>query len=409
MLKHTLVILCAGPSFRAEDYAKLHGHVDTLVINMAHIPIRNAYGDSLLPTFFFSADWPCQTGPEEWHKSEDVLCVARHVRTDRILRRGAKYVEGFHMRDCACESDPWTVNHILRKPLKSILLAMQWAYKQGYTTIALYGAELRNPSIYGGNPDFKATEVSSRGKGRSHAVEDFCIYHWNERAKLRGSPRIINLSATSIMADFLETMTIDEFFVCKEKVPAATPSVVYEELYDRCYSKGYHKEFSNSRGAPFAQHLIRTLEFQSTLDIGCSKGFVVDIFAQNNKQSYGIEICQEAVDDAKSRGLNVRQGSATELPFADNSIDLVFSSDVMEHLMPEDVEKAISEQVRVSNRYIAAKIYPHQEGCGPRLGEIPLHLTVQPLQRWIEMYEKHGLKCIAREHQRLVFEKRKSE
>ena len=50
----------------------------------------------------------------------------------------------------------------------------------------------------------------------------------------------------------------------------------------------------------------------------------------------------------KKRGVDVRLGSATELPFDDGEFDTVVSSHVIEHV--KDDEKAIEEMARVAKK-----------------------------------------------------------
>lgn len=69
---------------------------------------------------------------------------------------------------------------------------------------------------------------------------------------------------------------------------------------------------------------------------------------------YGIEIQQRAVDFSKSRtsGLNIVRGDALDIPFKDNYFDLVFTSGVLIHISPENIDQALNEMYRVSNKYI---------------------------------------------------------
>ena len=52
--------------------------------------------------------------------------------------------------------------------------------------------------------------------------------------------------------------------------------------------------------------------------------------------------------------------SATKLPFADGSFDLVLSSEMLEHLPTDDYRQAIAEMSRVSRRYLLISV-PYKE------------------------------------------------
>ncbi|MGE0567941.1 MAG: pseudaminic acid biosynthesis-associated methylase [Bacteroidia bacterium] len=69
---------------------------------------------------------------------------------------------------------------------------------------------------------------------------------------------------------------------------------------------------------------------------------------------YGIELQQNAVEVAKqnTKGINVIQGSAFDIPFKDGYFDLVFTSGVLIHISPNDLPNAMDEMYRCSNKYI---------------------------------------------------------
>jgi hypothetical protein len=48
----------------------------------------------------------------------------------------------------------------------------------------------------------------------------------------------------------------------------------------------------------------------------------------------------------------LRNASILDMPFADGAFDLVWNEGVLEHFQPADYQKAISEMVRVTRKYI---------------------------------------------------------
>jgi ubiquinone biosynthesis O-methyltransferase len=87
------------------------------------------------------------------------------------------------------------------------------------------------------------------------------------------------------------------------------------------------------------------------LDIGCGDGVLSYLFAKEGAKVTGIDYSDIAIEfgkeKIKSKNLDIdfKQGSAYELPYKDNSFDIIVSSDVIEHL--EDVPKYLSEINRV--------------------------------------------------------------
>lgn len=91
------------------------------------------------------------------------------------------------------------------------------------------------------------------------------------------------------------------------------------------------------------------------LEVGCNIGNqLIMLEKQGFKNLYGIEIMPYAVEKAKSRtkGINIIQGSAFDIPFKDNYFDLVFTSGVLIHIDPKDLNKIMNEIIRCSNKYI---------------------------------------------------------
>jgi len=91
------------------------------------------------------------------------------------------------------------------------------------------------------------------------------------------------------------------------------------------------------------------------LEVGTNVGSQLRVLeSQGFKNLTGIEVQDYAVEEAKSLSpnLNFVVGSALNLPFEDNSFDLVFTSGVLIHINPKDLKKVLSEICRVSKRYV---------------------------------------------------------
>lgn len=69
---------------------------------------------------------------------------------------------------------------------------------------------------------------------------------------------------------------------------------------------------------------------------------------------YGIELQSYAVELSKSRtkGINIIQGEASDIPFKDNYFDMVFTSGVLIHIAPSDQPGVMKEIYRCSRKYI---------------------------------------------------------
>ena len=126
-----------------------------------------------------------------------------------------------------------------------------------------------------------------------------------------------------------------------------------------------------SAGNPVTRRLLdrflRTLDHQiselapaSILDVGCGEGVVTERFARLLPQTYilGIDAdtatLQSEWERRKLDNLSFQTGSTYELPFDDNSFELVCAIEVLEHL--ERPRDALTEMARVSNHMLLVSV-----------------------------------------------------
>lgn len=83
------------------------------------------------------------------------------------------------------------------------------------------------------------------------------------------------------------------------------------------------------------------------LDVGCGKGRFSALLSEKGAHVIGVDISNGLLEIARKRVKNVRfeHGSATNLPFPDNSFDYVLCIETLEHI--PDIEKALKEMARV--------------------------------------------------------------
>lgn len=97
------------------------------------------------------------------------------------------------------------------------------------------------------------------------------------------------------------------------------------------------------------------------LDAGCGEGFIDKLLVNrlHNAEILGLEFTKEAIAIAKDTNPSVKyvQGDICEMPFEDNTFDLVICTEVLEHL--PNPEKALSELKRVSNGNLLITV-PHE-------------------------------------------------
>lgn len=163
----------------------------------------------------------------------------------------------------------------------------------------------------------------------------------------------------------------------------ASGSKESNQAYYDAFSKGYEK--IRGANAPGGYHdLLDTLESElvarygrdgDVLEVGCGTGLVLERIARFARRAQGVDLSAGMLELAKARGLVVQQGSATELPFEDNSFDVTCSFKVLAHV--PNIHLALSEMARVTRPggHILAEFYnPHSfRGLIKRFGP---HLSV---------------------------------
>jgi SAM-dependent methyltransferase len=170
-------------------------------------------------------------------------------------------------------------------------------------------------------------------------------------------------------------------------------TIDYKGIYDDLFVQGFRAQPSTKLSyARLAPHVLERIPFKTALDVGSGVGHGVELLNKQGKEVTGVEVSPFAAATARAYGRNVVEGSALSLPFPDASFDLVLSSDVMEHLHPDDVEQAIKEQVRVSRKYLAHRINDAlATSHWNDLVGFNMHLTVKPIEWWIQQYQKAGV------------------
>ncbi len=99
----------------------------------------------------------------------------------------------------------------------------------------------------------------------------------------------------------------------------------------------------------------------SALEVGCNVGQNLVALSHFVEDLHGVEpnqqVCEMARSNAALKQADIRCGHGGELPFEDNSIDLVFTCGVLIHVAPENLGKVVDEIVRVSKRYVVCIEY----------------------------------------------------
>lgn len=86
------------------------------------------------------------------------------------------------------------------------------------------------------------------------------------------------------------------------------------------------------------------IENPRILDVGCGTGANLEMLSQFG-ESEGVDVSDDALEFCRQKGLKVHKGLAEELPFDDESFEMVTALDVVEHL--DDDVAGLKEMHRV--------------------------------------------------------------
>jgi len=117
----------------------------------------------------------------------------------------------------------------------------------------------------------------------------------------------------------------------------------------------YKKNYGTTRielNERFLQGLDRSIRI---LEVGSGLGMqLLCLQSMGFGNLYGVELQEYAVEESKAetRGINIIQGTAFDIPFKDGYFDLVYTSGVLIHIHPDDLAAAMGEIYRCTGRHI---------------------------------------------------------
>ena len=181
-----------------------------------------------------------------------------------------------------------------------------------------------------------------------------------------------------------------------------------KELYDALYTSGYHRNTTYSHSRVLLRALQQDPNVHTVLDFGCSHGFAVEQLWKSGRQASGYDVSQKAVEiAAATRTPGQRCLPAKPCFFSDSTlldlgyVDAVLSSDVLEHLEPQDVSVAVRRLTRMARKKLFLKIATGRELNRGPLTTLPvedrpaaLHTTVKPLSWWLQQFSTYGFRLV---------------
>ena len=119
--------------------------------------------------------------------------------------------------------------------------------------------------------------------------------------------------------------------------------------------KSYIDKFGISRTKINEEFLSDIDKNIKILEVGTNVGNqLLCLQSMGFKNLYGIELQEHAIEIAKKQTENIYiiKGDCFDIPFKDKFFDLVYTSGVLIHISPKNIEQCLKEIVRCSNKFI---------------------------------------------------------
>lgn len=97
----------------------------------------------------------------------------------------------------------------------------------------------------------------------------------------------------------------------------------------------------------FKEAIDYTKDNSKILEGGCSRGRYLEALRVEGYDMYGFELDKEMVKVCQDKKLKVKEGSILNIPYPDKFCDTYLEIGLIEHLTPEEQDKALEEIKRV--------------------------------------------------------------
>jgi len=157
---------------------------------------------------------------------------------------------------------------------------------------------------------------------------------------------------------------------------------------------GYNPRFWTPVVPTLQEHFTLTSD-SNLLDVGCAKGFMLHDIAEaipgiNLK---GIDVSEYAITNViEDVSDNVQVADARELPFEDNSFDVVISINTVHNLEKDGLAKALQEIERVSRgkSFITVDAYNSEEEKERMYAWNLTAKTIMSVDEWVGFFNEVG-------------------
>jgi SAM-dependent methyltransferase len=170
--------------------------------------------------------------------------------------------------------------------------------------------------------------------------------------------------------------------------------------YETVWRHDDYRKFSPGLAALTSSNVLdffRHKGVTSILDAGCGSGQVMEWLMTHHPKEFrvhGFDIAANCLNPffagRESEVLSI--GCLWDSEDIPKGFDAVFCTDVLEHIPPERVDAVMSNLRRAAGKAAFLGIALFEDGFGPVIIGSHLHLTVQPVEWWLERVQNAGFK-----------------
>lgn len=163
----------------------------------------------------------------------------------------------------------------------------------------------------------------------------------------------------------------------------STRGLYNEEYFQGDHTKSNYSGYAEASYGPsriLAETLFRFFRPLNSLDAGCAVGHDVKRLAELGVDAHGVDISDWAVEYANTP--RIRQDDFSQR-LINKQYDLVYSYDVVEHILPERLGFAINNLWQATRRdlLVVPATYENGETFDPAE---PTHLIFKPYGWWVD-------------------------
>ena len=164
----------------------------------------------------------------------------------------------------------------------------------------------------------------------------------------------------------------------------------YYEDGVRKHISGYENyKWEPTRSIPEALDIKNNFIFNTCVDYGCAKGFLVNALRIIGCNAYGEDISDYAIQNCHPNVKNY-------ISLPNNKLyDLLICKDVLEHIEEENLPNVLQEIKNKSNQFFFVIPLGDEDRFRIREYEVDItHVTKKNEEWWIKLFQTHGFELI---------------